>query len=453
MKSVNPATGDLLREIPETKASAISEAFQKARLAQSSWVKTSLESRLACLEKFQQALRREQESLARDLTAEVGKPLQEARNEVEGAAAKLDFFLNHSVELLTPREVFQSGKTREILAYDPLGVVGVISAWNYPFLVGINHYVPALIAGNAVLYKPSEWASISGQNITRLLVDSGVPPELFTCIIGSAAAGQQLLELPLDGYFFTGSQDTGIKIASQVAARLVPLGLELGGKDPLYVTEDVDLDRAVADAVDGIFYNNGQSCCSVERLYLHQAIHDAFLPAFLDKVRSLKVGDPLDPETTQGPLTRPGQLAVLEDQVWDAREKGAHLECGGKRLQGPGFYFPPTILTRTNHRMKVMREESFGPIIGIMKVTDDAEAIRWMDDTEYGLTAAVFTRDLDRGRAILKHLQTGTGYLNCCDRVSGYSPWSGRRHSGLGTTLSQHGLFAFVNPRAFQLRE
>jgi len=234
---------------------------------------------------------------------------------------------------------------------------------------------------------------------------------------------------------------------------MVPCQLEMGGKDPLYVANDIKDIKQVAEATaDGAFYNNGQSCCSVERIYVQADVYDAYVRAFVDTVKSWKIGQPTEEGIYFGPLTRKAQLDVLENQVSDAVTKGAKILTGGKRIQGKGYFFEPTILTNVNHDMLVMKEESFGPIIGIMKVKDDEEALQWMADTEYGLTAAVYSSDQQRAEKMIGQFNTGSGYWNCCDRVSAALPWSGIKHSGFGSALSRAGLLSFVRPKAWHLR-
>jgi acyl-CoA reductase-like NAD-dependent aldehyde dehydrogenase len=261
------------------------------------------------------------------------------------------------------------------------------------------------------------------------------------------------LQLPFDGYFFTGSYKTGKYIYEKCAAKMVPCQLEMGGKDPLYVTDDIaDIKEVAAGTADGAFYNNGQSCCSVERIYVHKDHYDQYLTEFIKEVSSWKQGSPAEDGIYFGPLTRKEQLEVLENQVADAVEKGAQIVLGGKRVTGKGFYFEPTVLTGVTHDMLVMKEESFGPVIGIMKVDNDEEAVRLMQDTEYGLTASVYSRAKERAVRILQQINTGSGYWNCCDRVSASLPWSGRKHSGFGVALSHAGLQSFTRPRAWHLR-
>jgi len=303
------------------------------------------------------------------------------------------------------------------------------------------------------MYKPSEYATLTGVEIEKLLKESGIPDHVFQLALGGKSVGEALLDLPFDGYFFTGSYLTGKYIYEKCASKMVPCQLEMGGKDPLYVADDIsDIPQVAEAAADGAFYNNGQSCCSVERIYVHENIYDEFLLSFKKVVESWKTGAPTEAGVYFGPLTRKQQLDVLENQVDDAVKKGAQLLMGGKRSIGQGYYFKPAILTHTTHEMLVMKEESFGPVIGIMRVKNDEEAVHLMADTEYGLTAAVYTSSRARAEKILARLNTGSGYWNCCDRVSAALPWSGRNHSGFGTTLSRAGMQSFVRPKAWHLR-
>jgi acyl-CoA reductase-like NAD-dependent aldehyde dehydrogenase len=294
---------------------------------------------------------------------------------------------------------------------------------------------------------------LTGLEIDRLLKEAGVDEHAFQTGIGGKEAGDYLLTLDFDGFFFTGSYKTGKYIYEKVASRMVPCQLELGGKDPLYVTDDIEDIAAVAAATaDGAFYNNGQSCCAVERIYVHEKIYDAYVDAFTSQVRSWKLGQPTGEGVYFGALTRPDQLRVLEEQISEARDKGATILLGGKRIAGSGNFFEPTVITGVNNAMKVMQEESFGPVIGIMKVAGDQEAIQLMNDTEYGLTAAVYSGNGDRAQQILSQINAGTGYWNCCDRVTAGLPWAGRKHSGIGATLSHQGLRAFTKTKSWQMR-
>ncbi|MEO5699174.1 MAG: aldehyde dehydrogenase family protein [Casimicrobiaceae bacterium] len=454
MKIINPATGGLLAEVDVDSPRAVRKKFKRARAAQAEWAARPLRTRLKAIAAFRQGIVDELETLARTLTAEVGKPIRQSRNELNGLLARIDFFLAESTEALGEEKVHadRKQKLQERITHEPLGVIANISAWNYPYFVGSNVFVPALIAGNAVLYKPSEFATLTGLHIARLLAAAGVPEDVFVPVIGEAKTGAALLAQPIDGVFFTGSYATGAKIAAKAAKRMIKVQLELGGKDPAYVCDDVDVKAAAAGLADGAFYNTGQSCCSVERIYVHASIYAAFVEAFVTEVKAFRIGDPTDEATYIGAITRPAQLDVLEKQVADARKRGARLLLGGHMIKRDGNWFEPTVFADVDHRMALMRDESFGPIIGIQEVADDDEAVRRMNDTDFGLTAAVYTHDAKRARAVLQQVRAGSAYWNCCDRVSPRLPWSGVGHSGIGLTLSTYGIQAFTRPKAWHLR-
>ena len=452
LEVANPATGARIATLAADDAASVAAKFARARAAQPAWAATPLDQRLAAIARFRERVAAESEALARTLTAEVGKPIAQARNELKGVLPRLDFFLAETARVLAPERVHAEDALEERISHEPLGVVANISAWNYPWFVGSNVFVPALLAGNAVLYKPSELASLTGLEIARLLHASGVPEDAFIPVIGAGGTGAALVAQDVDGVFFTGSYGTGQRIAQAVGARLVKLQLELGGKDPVYVCDDADPARAAASIADGAFYNTGQSCCSVERVYVHERVFEAFVAAFVEEVRGFRRGDPLDDGTYIGPLTRAAQVDVLEAQVADARAKGARVLTGGQRLPPPGHWFEPTVLVDVDHSMAVMRDESFGPVIGLMPARDDAQALELMNDTEYGLTAGVYSRDRVRAERILARVRSGSVYWNCCDRVSPRLPWSGVGHSGIGLTLSRAGIETFTQPKAWHLR-
>jgi acyl-CoA reductase-like NAD-dependent aldehyde dehydrogenase len=447
----NPATGERIAALPADDAVSVGAKAAAARAAQPAWAAMPLGQRRACIERFRASVVRELEALAVVMTRETGKPIRMSRNELNGLLPRIDFFLQHTGAATGVETVHEEGSVREQIEHLPLGVVANISAWNYPWFVGCNVILPALLTGNAVLYKPSEYAAMTGLEIARLLHEAGVPREVMACLVGGGDVGTALLAQPVDGVFFTGSHATGQRIAQAVGPRFVKLQLELGGKDPTYVCEDVDVQAAAESLADGAMYNTGQSCCSVERIYVHEQVHGAFVEAFVRTVQGYRMGDPMDEQTYIGAITRGAQLQVLAGQVADALARGATLRCGGGIGPGPGHWFQPTVLTEVDHGMAVMREESFGPIIGIQKVAGDAEALRLMNDTRYGLTAGVYTRNEARARAILSQVRAGSVYWNCCDRVSPRLPWSGFGDSGVGLTLSRYGIQAFTRPRAWHL--
>ncbi len=451
---VNPATGAVFARVPSDTADSIKEKYRLARAAQPAWAQTPLTPRIGAMIRFREQIVERHEELARILTREVGKPIVQSRNELKGVLGRIDFFVDNAPAVLQDEVVFadRGEKLEERISHEPLGVLANISAWNYPYFVGANVFVPALLTGNAVLYKPSEFATLSGIEIARMFHRARVPQAVFAPVIGGGEAGALLLKQPVDGVFFTGSYATGRKVAAAAGKRMIKAQLELGGKDPVYVCDDADPAAAAAGIADGAFYNAGQSCCAVERVYVHANVYELFVGEFVQAVRAFRIGNPTREATYIGPLTRKPQLALLKRQVADARKKGAKLLVGGAPLTRKGNYFAPTVFVDVDHRMELMRDESFGPIIGIQKVQDDAEATRLMSDTKYGLTAGVYTADRSRAEAILAHIKSGSVYWNCCDRVSPRLPWSGVGHSGIGLTLSTYGILSFVRPKAWHLR-
>jgi acyl-CoA reductase-like NAD-dependent aldehyde dehydrogenase len=448
----NPATGaEVTRLTPDTPQT-IAAKVARARRAQPNWAARPLAERQAALARFRDRLRADTETLARVLCEEMGKPITQARAEITATQGRIDFFLTHSGAVLADEVVHDAAEMSERISWEPLGLIANVSAWNYPYFVGGNVFVPALLTGNAVLYKPSEHATLTGLAIAERLYAAGVPDDVLIAVVGAGAVGAALVEAPVDGIFFTGSYATGRRVARAAAERLAHVQLELGGKDPIYVCADAPLAAVAAAVADGAFYNTGQSCCAVERVYVERAAAASFVDAFVAAVRAFRVGDPLDEQTYIGPLARRAQLDVLAAQIADAVAKGGRVLCGGERLAGPGNYFAPTVLVEVDHTMTAMRDESFGPLIGIQVVDGDAAAVAAMQDTDYGLTAGVYTPDRDRAERILARMDTGSVYWNCCDRVSPQLPWSGRGHSGLGVTLATHGIRSFLRPKAWHLR-
>jgi len=452
VKVTNPATGAVIRELAEDGPEEVAPKHDRARRAQPVWAARPYGERAAAIRRFRDLLVLRRDDLARTLTSEMGKPITQSRNELEATPGRIDFFLEATPSVLREETVLKREGLEESITLEPLGVVANVSAWNYPYFVGSNVFIPALLTGNAVLYKPSEFATLTGLAIGDLMHQAGVPEDVFLVVTGGGETGAALVGQDVQAVFFTGSYATGRRIAAEAGRRLVRLNLELGGKDPVYVADDVDVKTAAASVAEGAFYNTGQSCCAVERVYVHHAVHDRFREAFVEVVRGYVAGDPMDPNTFIGPLARPAQVAVLERQVEDARAKGGRLLLGGQRIDVPGCWFEPTVVAEANHTMELMRDESFGPVIGLQRVSGDDEAVSLMNDTPYGLTAGAYTPDRERARRILSRVNSGSVYWNCCDRVSPRLPWSGRGHSGIGATLGRDGIRAFVQPKAWHWR-
>jgi acyl-CoA reductase-like NAD-dependent aldehyde dehydrogenase/uncharacterized protein YceH (UPF0502 family) len=447
----NPATGSEIRSIAVTEASEIVQKVDRAGRAQAAWGALPHEERAGKLRRFAELLSAEAEECARLTTSEIGKPIRQSRNEVRAVQERIAWNIDHVGEILAPRTVHRTDTLEERITYEPVGVVAHVSAWNYPYFVGLNTIVPALLAGNAVLYKPSEHATLTGLRLVDLLHRAGVPVDVVHCVVGGGAAGAALVASDVDMVCFTGSYATGTRVASAAADRLVRVQLELGGKDPAYVGDDVDVETAAIAVADGAFYNSGQSCSAIERVYVHAAIWDDFVAAFMEAVRALRVGDPEDDATDVGPLAREEQLDVLESQIADALEKGARLLCGGHRIERAGYWFEPSVLVDVDDATSLMRDENFGPVVGLQPVTGDDEAFARMNDTVYGLGAAVFLRDRERASRLLARLDVGNAYWNTADRSCVRLPWAGRRNSGLGVSMSESGVRALVREKAWHL--
>jgi acyl-CoA reductase-like NAD-dependent aldehyde dehydrogenase len=448
LEITNPVDATVIRRIATTSREQLAAQMDAARAAADDWRLDHLR-RDNAIRKFKAIVARDTDELALALTLETGKPIAQAKGEIRAFLGRIDYFLEVVPRCLQSQTVYCDETIQEEISFDPLGIVGCISAWNYPYFVGGNVFIPALLTGNCVLYKPSEIATLTGLAIAERLHAAGVPAPVFTTLVGDARVGVMLTEASIDGLYFTGSVATGRAIRMTLADRLIPLQLELGGKDAVYVSDDIPVEGVAASVAEGAFYNAGQSCCSVERIYVHVAVYEAFVSALLEVVSRFVIGDPRDADTYIGPLARRAQLDVLERQIDDAVRRGGRIAFGGKRLSGPGNFFAPTVMTHVPNDALIVQKESFGPMVTITAVADDAEAVRLMDDTCYGLTAGIYTTSRERAQRLLSALDVGSCYWNSCDRVSPRLPWSGRRQSGIGVTLSEQGVRAFLRPRAW----
>jgi len=450
--SVNPATGEVLREFECATEAQVHAAVARARAAQPAWNEFGVRRRVAVLGEFQRLLHGKKSQVAALITREAGKPLVEALlTEVLVVLDTTRFCVENAFDFLRERPVPHGNlamktKTGRILR-EPQGVIGIISPWNYPFSIPATESLSALVTGNAVLLKPSELTSLNALELASLLHEAGVPRDVFQVIVGDGTAGSALLNTEIDKLVFTGSVATGKRIAQAAAARLLPVVLELGGKDPMLVLDDADVDVASSGAVWGAFANCGQACLSVERCYVHRSLYDAFLEACARKTKQLRVGNGIDPQTEIGPLIHEQQLRNVEAHVEYARAQGARVLTGGARLPelGPNFY-APTVLADVTHEMHIMREETFGPVLPVMPFDTDDEAIRLANDSDYGLAASIWTRDRARGESLARHIQAGTVMVNDAMACFGISeaPHGGVKASGLGRTHGRFGLEEMV---------
>ena len=450
--STNPATGEVLREFECASAAEVQEAVVRARSAQPEWQGRAVRDRVAIVQNFQHLLNERKQQVARIITSEAGKPVVEALlTEILVALNASRFLLQESHGFLREQPVphgslATKAKTGRLIR-EPYGVIGIISPWNYPFSIPATETLAALATGNAVVLKPSELTPLSALELASLLRDAGVPDDVFQIVVGDGPTGAALVESGIDKLVFTGSVATGRRIAQAAAARLLPVVLELGGKDAMIVLDDADVDVASSGAIWGAFVNAGQACLSVERCYVHRSIYDRFISACTEKTKQLRVGNGMDPEIDIGPLIHERQLHTVAQHVEDAESRGARVMAGGERLTSLGSNFhSPTVLADVNHEMRVMREETFGPVLPIMAFGSDAEAVRLANDSEYGLAASVWTRDRARGESIARQINAGTVMVNDAVSCFGISeaPHGGVKASGIGHTHGRFGLEEMV---------
>jgi acyl-CoA reductase-like NAD-dependent aldehyde dehydrogenase len=450
--SVNPATGETLREFECASERDVQAAVARACAAQPAWDELGVRGRVAILREFQRLLHERKSEVAALITREAGKPMVEALlTEVLVVLDSTRFCVENAFTFLREQPVPHGNlamktKTGRILR-EPHGVIGIVSPWNYPFSIPATESLSALVTGNAVVLKPSELTSLAAVELASLLHQAGVPKDVFQVIVGDGTTGSALLNAEIDKLVFTGSVATGKRIAQAAAARLLPVVLELGGKDPMLVLDDADVDVASSGAVWGSFANCGQACLSVERCYVHRSLYDAFLDACVRKTKQLRVGNGIDPQTEIGPLIYERQLRNVESHVEDARARGARVLTGGSRLPqlGSNFY-APTVLADVTHGMHIMREETFGPVLPVMPFDTDEEAIRLANDSDYGLAASIWTRDRARGESLARRILAGTVMVNDAVACFGISeaPHGGVKASGMGRTHGRFGMEEMV---------
>jgi acyl-CoA reductase-like NAD-dependent aldehyde dehydrogenase len=452
VRSLNPATGELLAEFDPASDAEVHAAVERARAAAPSWCALGVHGRAQYLLRLKQALYERRDGVAALITREAGKPIVESRvAEVMVALDTLDYFARHAAAFLAPQAVPHHNLAVKLkrgwLEYEPYGVIGIISPSNYPLSIPMGELAPALVAGNTVVLKTSEFTPQIGLAIQGIADAAGLPAGVLQVLTGDGNTGRALASSALDKLIFTGSVATGKRIQAMAAERLLPTVLELGGKDPMIVCADADLDVASSGAVWGAFTNAGQACLSVERCYVVRSVADEFIRRCVEKTRKLRVGPGDDPENDIGPLIRERQIRVVEEHVADAVAQGAQVLTGGQRppLQG-GFFYEPTVLAGVDHRMKVMREETFGPLLPIMTVEDEAEAVRLANDSEFGLGASVWTRDRARGARLAQQIQAGAVMVNDCISFFGIceAPHGGLKSSGIGRSHSRLGLAEMV---------
>ena len=451
----NPATGGIVATVPNLGAEAVAAMAVRGRAAQPGWEALGFEGRGRVLSRTQKWLMDNAEQVISTIVSETGKTYEDAEfAEIAYAANAFGFWAKEAPNYLADERVKSSqllvtGK-KLILRYRPLGLIGVIGPWNYPLTNSFGDCIPALAAGNSVILKPSEITPLTSLLLAEGLRECGLPEDVLQIATGRGETGAALVE-QVDMIMFTGSTRTGHKVAEEAARRLIPASLELGGKDPMIVLSDADLERAANFATYYSMQNAGQTCLSIERVYVEEPVYDEFVAKVTEKVRALRVGKPEGFGSVEvGAITFPPQLETIKDHVADAVQKGARVLAGGQQVQGAGRFYEPTLLVDVDHSMKIMTEETFGPTLPIMKVRDAEEAVRLANDSRYGLGASVFTRDTVRGEAIARRLEAGSANVN--DALINYTvlelPMGGAKHSGLGSRHGAGGIRKYCSQQA-----
>jgi acyl-CoA reductase-like NAD-dependent aldehyde dehydrogenase len=453
--SYDPATGEEIGRVPLASPEEVAAAVSRARESQSVWAETGFSERQSVVMRARKIVLAELEEIALLISRETGKPVAEAISmELAPTLDLMQFFARRTKRMLKPEKINIGqyglmGRTSRIV-YKPLGTIGIISPWNFPWAIPLGEVVMALMAGNAVVLKPSELTPLTGLKIADVFKRAGLAEGTLQVLTGDGTTGAALVEAGVDKIMFTGSVATGKRVAVAAARQLMPVVLELGGKDPMIVLEDADVETAAAAALWGAFSNSGQACASVERCYVHESVSERFIKSVVEKTRALKQSIGTSEDTDIGSMSSARQVATVEEHVGDAMKRGAHVLTGGGRPAAlPGSFYEPTVLTGVDHTMTVMREETFGPVLPVMTFKTEDEAIRLANDSDFGLTASVWTKDVRRGRRIAEKLEAGTVMVNEVLYTHGVAqtPWGGMKQSGSGRTHGRPGLLELVRPQ------
>jgi acyl-CoA reductase-like NAD-dependent aldehyde dehydrogenase len=451
--SIDPSTGEEIGRVPLMDASEVAAAVARARAAQMAWAKLSYEDRARFILRAREVVLDQVDDIANLISRETGKPITEAiAMEIVPTLDLMHYFAGKAKQILKRKRVglgqYNYMARTSYIVYKPLGVVGIISPWNFPWATPLDEVVMALMAGNAVVVKPSELTPLTALKIADVFKQAQLPDGLLEIVTGDGSTGAALVEAGVNKIMFTGSVNTGKRVAEAAAKHLTPVVLELGGKDPMIVFEDANLENAARAAIWGAFCNSGQACASIERCYVHQSIADKFIDIVVKETKLLKQDKPSTGDIDVGAMTNQEQLEIVEDHVSDAVAHGAEVRAGGHRLnESKGWFHEPTVVTGVDHSMKLMRDETFGPVLPIMTFRTDEEAVRLANDSIYGLTASVFTGDLGRGKRIAEQLDAGTVMVNevVYTHAVAQTPWGGVKQSGYGRTHGSLGLLELVS--------
>ena len=454
--TVSPVDDSVYVQRPLATPVQIQSVLEKSTLAHVAWQATSISDRAELCRKAVAYFEGNKDAIAKEICWQMGRPIRYAAGEIAGLAERAEYMISIAEQALAPIQLPEKpGFIREIRR-EPLGTALVIAPWNYPYLTAVNAIVPALMAGNTVILKHSAQVPLCAERFQQAFDEAGLPEGVFQHLHLGHADTEDLIADPAINYVaFTGSVPAGAMVERAAAGRFIGLGLELGGKDPAYVRADADIEYAVETAIDGAFFNSGQSCCGIERIYVHSDVYDQFVEGAVALVKRYVLGRPDDPQTTLGPLVKASAVDFVRGQIADAIAAGAtaHIDPSTFAMDQPGTaYMAPQVLTDVNHSMRVMTEESFGPVVGIQRVADDDEAIALMNDSEFGLTAVIFTADIEAGMALGERVQTGTLFVNRCDYLDPALAWTGIKNSGRGCTLSSVGYEALTRPKSFHVK-
>lgn len=455
IKLVSPVDGTIYAERTPLALDAAQAAVAQARDAQGAWAARPLVERVATVMAGIDALEAMAPEIVPELAWQMGRPVRYG-GEFGGVRERAAYMAQIAPEALADEVIEDSPAATRLLAREPQGVIFVIAPWNYPFLTAVNTVVPALIAGNAVVLKHASQTLLAGERLAQAMHKAGVPDAVFQNVVLDHTTTEALISArAFDFVNFTGSVGGGRAIEKAAAGTFTGTGLELGGKDPGYVRADADLEAAVDGLMDGAMFNSGQCCCGIERIYVHESLFDAFVEKAVAWVRAQRLGNPLDDSTTMGPMAHVRFAATVREQIADALDKGARalIDPADFPADDGGAYLAPQILVDVTHDMRVMREESFGPVVGIMPVKGDAEAVALMNDSDFGLTASIWTKDADAARAIGAQIQTGTILMNRCDYLDPALCWTGCKDTGRGAALSKLGYLALTRAKSYHLKK
>jgi acyl-CoA reductase-like NAD-dependent aldehyde dehydrogenase len=456
-KIISPIDGSVFAERELASDSQVDRVLATAVAADRNWRATPIAERVRIIEAMVQFMEANASDIATELTWQMGRPVRYTPNEIlRGFQERARHMANIAEECLADIGVPKSPGFTKFIRREPLGTVLVVAPWNYPYLTTVNSIVPALLAGNTVILKHAAQTMLCGERLDAAFKAAGLPTGVFQHIHASHDAVNKMIhDSRVNFVVFTGSVDGGRAMERSAAGRFIGVGTELGGKDPSFIRADVDLDYAIAENVDGSFFNSGQSCCAIERIYVHDSVYDNFVDGFASTARQYILGNPLQHETTIGPMVNSNSATFVRTQIRDALAQGAVAIVSESEFaeSAPGTpYLGPTVLINVDHSMSVMRDESFGPVIGIMRVKSDDEAIALMNDSPYGLTASVWTSDQDAAIRIGDQIETGTVYMNRCDYVDPALVWTGVKETGRGIALSSLGFDPYTQPKSFHLK-